>query len=86
MTPLRTRKPVDEEVIGYHHTEMVKCLGQIENVWLGGGKKKFLAGDQISIADLMASAELEQPGGVHNPNISRLKVLSIQISSPPPSP
>jgi len=40
---------------------MENCLGEIETVWLAGGQKQFLAGDAISIADIMAATELEQP-------------------------
>jgi len=59
---MRTKKPVDEKMVAQAETEMVKCLDQIQSIWLKGGNKKFLAGDQISIADLMATTELEQPG------------------------
>ena len=59
---MRTKKPADEKLVAQAETEMVKCLDHIQSLWLKDGNIKFLAGDQISIADLMGSTELEQPG------------------------
>ena len=40
---------------------MNKTLDQIEQIWLANGTKKYLCGDQISVADIVAVCELEQP-------------------------
>jgi hypothetical protein len=36
-------------------------LFPVFKVWLKGGEKPFLTGDQISVADILAACELEQP-------------------------
>ena len=56
------QKTPDEKKIARFQKEMEKCLGEIETVWLDGGKKKFIIGDELTIADLLACCELEQPG------------------------
>ena len=40
---------------------MHKTLDAIENIWLENGEKKYLCGDKISVADIVACCELEQP-------------------------
>ena len=40
---------------------MEETLDDIEKVWLAGGGKKYIGGDNISVADIMACCELEQP-------------------------
>ncbi len=48
-----------------HHTKMKNdadiFLNCFLKVWLRGGEKPFLAGEQISVADILAACELEQP-------------------------
>ena len=34
---------------------------QMETIWLRNGSKKLISGDQISVGDLLACCELEQP-------------------------
>ena len=41
-------------------TRMENCLDFIENEWLGKGNK-YIVGDEISVADLFAACEIEQP-------------------------
>lgn len=55
-------RPVKEKKVARFQKEMEKCIGVIENVWLDNGKKNFITGDSISVADLLACCELEQPG------------------------
>lgn len=38
---------------------MIECLDQIENIWLKD--KAFLANKEISVADIVAACEIEQP-------------------------
>lgn len=40
--------------------EMERCLDFIEREYLGRGSK-FIVGDEISVADLLAACEIEQP-------------------------
>ena len=40
---------------------MKKTLDQIETIWLANGEKNYLCGDKISVADIVAVCELEQP-------------------------
>lgn len=56
------QRPVEEKKVARFQKEMEKCLGEIETIWLDNGNKKFITGDDISIADLLACCELEQPG------------------------
>lgn len=40
--------------------QMEQTLDFVENVWLAGGKQRFLTGDVISVADLLGACEVEQ--------------------------
>ncbi len=66
LEPMMLQKPVDEKKVARFQKEMEKCLSEIENIWLDSGKKNFITGDKISIADLLACCELEQPGNQVN--------------------
>lgn len=58
------REPGDDQVVGSALRQMEKTLDKLENLWLAdaGDEAGFLAGQkEISIADLLAAAELEQP-------------------------
>lgn len=60
LIPKMTGKPVDEKRAKEAKVGLENCLNDITNYWLAKGR--FIAGDEISIADLLAAAELEQPG------------------------
>lgn len=62
LEPMMEGRPANEKQVARFKKDMLKCLDQIEKVWLDHGKKAFIAGDEISIADLLAACELEQPG------------------------
>lgn len=62
LEPMLSNTPADEVKVAQHFEDMLKCLNQMESIWLDGGKKQFVAGDEISVADLFALCELEQPG------------------------
>lgn len=58
------REPGDDQIVGSALRQMEKTLDKLENLWLGDATDDagFLAGQkEISIADLLAAAELEQP-------------------------
>lgn len=40
---------------------MHNSLDLLENVWLGDEKKKFIASDEVTFADILAACEIEQP-------------------------
>nr|QBR98219.1 glutathione S-transferase theta [Diaphanosoma celebensis] len=65
LEPMMFNRPVEEKKVARFQGEMEKCLAQIENIWLENGKKKFIVGEEISVADLLAVCELEQPGSKH---------------------
>jgi len=60
--PMLLKRPVNEKSVQRFQDGMENCLHQIENIWLDGDKKKFICGDNITIADILACCELEQPG------------------------
>ena len=61
MIPTVTQQPPKESSVARFQKGMEKNLEQIENVWLENGNKKYLCGDKISVADIVALCELEQP-------------------------
>ena len=60
LLPMQTKK-IDEKKVAAAEKTMISCLNDFERVWLGGGEKKYVAGDKISVADIMAVCELDQP-------------------------
>ena len=56
-----TQEPPNEKRVRNFQNGMEKALKDIEKVWLENGQKKYLAGDKISVADIVALCELEQP-------------------------
>ncbi|XP_073985763.1 glutathione S-transferase theta-1-like [Rhodnius prolixus] len=58
LEPLATGKTPDIRDIQRCKTQMVTACDSIENHWL---KNKYICGDEISIADILAASELEQP-------------------------
>ena len=61
LIPLRSGKPEDSNEVSKYWERMHKTLDAIENIWLDNGQKKYLCGDKISVADIVACCELEQP-------------------------
>lgn len=59
LLPLVTGKPTRSDKVLELEGEMIESLDLFENVWLKD--KRFLAGDRISIADLLGASEVEQP-------------------------
>jgi len=58
--PRMSGQPVNEEQLQFFINGLENALDQIEEIWLKN--KNYVAGDKISIADLLAVTELEQPG------------------------
>jgi len=56
------KTPIDEKAVKKFQDGMENCLQEIEHIWLKDGKNKFICGNEITIADLLACCELEQPG------------------------
>ena len=55
-------RPVNPKQVARYQGQMEDTLGQIENFWLDQGNKKYIGdGDNISVADIWACCELEQP-------------------------
>lgn len=52
-------RPPKPEKVAESESRMSDCLDFIENIWLKD--KPFLAGDTISVADILGACEIEQP-------------------------
>lgn len=61
LIPTLTQKPPKENSVKRFQKGMEEVLEQFETIWLENGKKKYLCGDKISVADIVACCELEQP-------------------------
>ena len=59
------QEPIDKAAQQTYLAQMEKTLSDIEQIWLEGGKRKYIAGTDgdgaLSVADIMACCELEQP-------------------------
>ena len=56
---MMTGQPVNEKRAARFQEGMERALDHLESVWLR--ESPFVAGEQISVADLLAACELEQP-------------------------
>ena len=61
MIPALTQEPPNEKRVQNFQKGMEKALKDIQDIWLENGQKKYLGGDKISVADIIAVCELEQP-------------------------
>ena len=61
MLPIITRKDPNMKTVERFERGMEKVLSDIENIWLEKGQKNYICGDKISVADIIAVCELEQP-------------------------
>ncbi|XP_014262384.1 glutathione S-transferase theta-1-like [Cimex lectularius] len=59
LTPMATKVAPNSKLAEKHKELMVNTCNTVQDVWLGD--KKYICGDKISIADLLAVSELEQP-------------------------
>lgn len=60
LEPMMTGKKPEPKQIESYKRRMENALEEFENNWLNQGHK-FVAGDNISVADLIAACEIEQP-------------------------
>ena len=61
LLPMMT-KTFDEKKVAEAQKSMEACLDDLEKVWLARGKRKYIGGgDKISVADILAVCEMEQP-------------------------
>ncbi|KAL1514246.1 hypothetical protein ABEB36_003533 [Hypothenemus hampei] len=60
LLPLRTKSPPDQDKVEEAKSRMLSCLDEIEELWLGQGHK-YITGNTVSVADIFAASELEQP-------------------------
>nr|AUO28660.1 glutathione S-transferase theta [Lasioderma serricorne] len=65
LNPRLMGKEVKPEELAAYKRNMEETLNKIEDLWLGQGTK-YLAGDVISYADILAACELEQPRKLHS--------------------
>ena len=57
------KEPPNEKRVASQLKKVNKTLDDLEKIWLDGGKNKYIVGgNQISVADIQACCELEQPG------------------------
>ena len=56
-------KNIDEACLNKAKKEMIKIIDFVQEVWLANST--YLAGDKISVADIMAATELEQTSKAH---------------------
>ncbi|XP_045460007.1 glutathione S-transferase theta-1 [Harmonia axyridis] len=59
IVPMMTGRDPDLNLVAKHEKGIRRTMDTIENIWLG--KNKFLCGNTISVADLFAACEIEQP-------------------------
>jgi len=62
LIPMTFRNRPNENKVAKMKTNMENCLEEVERVWLKNGEKDFIGGGKISVADILAACEMEQPG------------------------
>jgi len=62
--PLKTGQAANIEKVTILEKRMTENLNLLENIWLKD--KPFLCGDEISVSDLVAACEVEQPSKIIN--------------------
>nr|UYI58579.1 glutathione S-transferase 8 [Grapholita molesta] len=75
LDPIITGKAPEPKTLQGYERRMESALNTFEDLWLGRGHR-YVAGDSISVADLLAACEVEQPRmagydpGAKYPNIA----------------
>lgn len=57
--PILTQSPPDEDLVSQFKAMYEKALDDLENIWLD--TNYFICGDDISVADVFAACDIEQP-------------------------
>lgn len=57
--PILTGQPAKESHLSLWKSRMEIALDDVENIWLKSNQ--YLAGDKISVADLVGLCEIDQP-------------------------
>lgn len=57
--PTINKKPVNEKLVARLEDKMIDTLDLIENIWLKNNQ--YLCGNEISISDIIAICEIDQP-------------------------
>lgn len=57
--PLMTGEEPNPQKILKLEENMAQCLDNVQDLWLSQGK--YIAGDNITVADIVAASEIEQP-------------------------
>lgn len=60
LDPLVTGRPADQKNLEGYLRRMENALESFDSLWLGQGHK-FITGENITVADLLAACEVEQP-------------------------
>lgn len=75
--PVATGKPPTSKELSLWTSKLETALDEVENIWLKSGP--YLAGEQISIADLIGLCEIDQaPVAGYNPSIHRPNIKAWQ--------
>ncbi|TRY80481.1 hypothetical protein TCAL_02978 [Tigriopus californicus] len=61
LMPMLKQSPADEAKVESRLMTMEEALAKVQSVWLDEGRKKYLVGDAVSVADIMLCCEMEQP-------------------------
>jgi len=62
LIPMKTQKAPNEKEVAKLRKSMEECLDDIEQKWLLNGSNNYICGgENISVADILAACELEQP-------------------------
>lgn len=60
MNPILTGRQLDAKHLADYERRMVNALEEFSTKWLGRGNR-FIVGDTVTVADLQAACEIEQP-------------------------
>ncbi|XP_072949453.1 glutathione S-transferase theta-1-like [Epargyreus clarus] len=60
LNPIISGKPPNPSTVANYEQRMVLALETFDNLWVGQGNA-FITGNSITVADLLAACELEQP-------------------------
>ncbi|XP_038220748.1 glutathione S-transferase theta-1-like [Zerene cesonia] len=59
LAPITSGQPADPKQLAGYERRMFNAIQEFDTLWLG--KHEYVCGDTITVADLMAAVELEQP-------------------------